>query len=148
MAKEGAHSAEIAAALGRTKHSVVAKASALRVFMPGSHVNAAPALPRKCAHGCATYLSLWKGVISTAPPPIKFEQVLREVADKHGLSVAELRGSCRMRGVAWPRQEVMYRAYRETRLSLPQIGSRLGDRDHTTVLYGIKAHAGRIGLEA
>jgi chromosomal replication initiator protein len=44
----------------------------------------------------------------------------------------------RGRDVAWPRQVAMYLSRELTPLSLPSIGKRF-HRDHTTVMYAIKA---------
>jgi chromosomal replication initiation ATPase DnaA len=41
----------------------------------------------------------------------------------------------------------MYRLRTETGLSFPQIGLRLGGRDHSTVIHGVKTHCKRNGLE-
>ena len=38
----------------------------------------------------------------------------------------------------------MYLARKETQASLPEIGAALGDRDHTTVLYGVQKIEGQI----
>lgn len=83
------------------------------------------------------------------PQPLRtpFADIMRQVGDKHGVSVAELLSPARSRCPAWARQEVMYRARRETSLSLPQIGQRLGNRDHSTVLHGVRAHEKRMGGE-
>lgn len=74
------------------------------------------------------------------------------VATRHSCSVAELRGPARERCIAWPRQEAMWLMRQvltpkgEHRFSLLQIGRFLGDRDHTTVLHGIRKHDGRRAL--
>ncbi len=62
--------------------------------------------------------------------------IVTAVADFYGLSVEDIVGKSRSRKVARPRQMVMYLAREETDESLPQIGRALGDRDHTTVMYG------------
>lgn len=41
--------------------------------------------------------------------------------------------------VARPRQVAMYLARRHTRMTLPQLGERFGGRDHTTILWGVRA---------
>ena len=74
--------------------------------------------------------------------------IVRETAAKHGLSVAVLLGHCRQRAYAWPRQEAMYRVFTECpHISYPDAGRRLGGRDHTTILHGVKAHCRRNGIE-
>jgi chromosomal replication initiator protein len=42
----------------------------------------------------------------------------------------------RVRRIARPRQIAMYLARQLTKMSYPQIGRRLGGRDHTTILHG------------
>lgn len=68
--------------------------------------------------------------------------IIKEVADKHDLTIKEMMEKNRKRRVAWARQEAFARLYIETRSSLPVIGERFG-MDHTTVLYGIWAHRKR-----
>lgn len=73
--------------------------------------------------------------------------ILREVAAKHGLSVKSLLGPCRERVYAWPRQEAMYRVFTECpHVSYPEAGRRMGGRDHTTIIHGVKAHCKREGI--
>jgi len=74
--------------------------------------------------------------------------IVRETAAKHGLSVAVLLGHCRQRAYAWPRQEAYYRIFTECQhISYPEAGRRLGGRDHTTILHGVKAHCKRNGID-
>lgn len=69
-------------------------------------------------------------------PDLSVSGITAAVADYYGLQVDDIVGQSRTRKVARPRQLVMYLAREETDSSLPQIGRELGDRDHTTVLYG------------
>jgi chromosomal replication initiator protein len=48
----------------------------------------------------------------------------------------DLASASRKRSIAYPRQVAMYIARNETDASLPQIGTYLGGRDHTTIMYG------------
>lgn len=42
----------------------------------------------------------------------------------------------------------MYRIFTECgHISYPEAGRRLGGRDHTTILHGVKAHCKREGIE-
>lgn len=69
--------------------------------------------------------------------------VIAAVADRHSLTVADLKSTSRVRGIAWPRQEAMWELRQTGLWSLPQIGYFLGGRDHTTVIFGIRRHEER-----
>ena len=64
------------------------------------------------------------------------EEVVQKVADVFGVPMERMLGRERAREVALPRQIAMYLLREEANISLPQIGSALGGRDHTTVIYG------------
>ena len=70
------------------------------------------------------------------PDEITPEHVIDTVANYYRVTVDSLRSNSRSRTIAFPRQMAMYLVRTETDLSFPQIGDRLGKRDHTTVLYG------------
>jgi hypothetical protein len=59
------------------------------------------------------------------------------VAERFGLSVAELTGKSTKRVVALPRQIAVYLAKQTTEASLPEIGRAFGGRHHTTVMHAI-----------
>jgi chromosomal replication initiator protein len=67
---------------------------------------------------------------------LTIEGISVTVADYYGITVDEIVSKNRSRRIARPRQLVMYLARGETKASLPQVGRALGNRDHTTVLYG------------
>lgn len=74
--------------------------------------------------------------------------VIKEVAERHGLTFEDMKSPARYRRLAWPRQEAYFEAYIQCRhISLPEIGRICGGRDHTTVRTGIINHAARIGLD-
>lgn len=77
-----------------------------------------------------------------------FRRIVSEVCEKYQLTPELLLGHRRARAIAWPRQEIMYRASKETAASLPLIGRMLGGRDHTTVIYGIRRHEERMKAQA
>lgn len=91
------------------------------------------------------YLSLWHGRIA-APRRREFlPGILKEVAFRHDLDVRDITGPSRRRAIVRARQEAMWEARQRTPLSLPEIGRRLGGRDHSTVLHGVRKHAERMG---
>ena len=69
---------------------------------------------------------------------VTIEDIQRRVADYYHLKFADLLSARRAREVARPRQVAMYLAKRLTPRSLPEIGRRFGNRDHTTVMHAVK----------
>ncbi|WP_295555826.1 chromosomal replication initiator protein DnaA [uncultured Hyphomicrobium sp.] len=78
---------------------------------------------------------LFQGV---EPRRIKIEDILRIISRHFGVSKGDLLSQRRHRSVVWPRQIGMYLAKQLTHRSLPEIGRRFGNRDHTTVLHAIR----------
>jgi chromosomal replication initiation ATPase DnaA len=66
------------------------------------------------------------------------------VATKHGISFADLTSHKRDASLVRARHEAMWRLRQNTRLSYPQIGKILGDRDHSTIIHGIRRHEQRM----
>lgn len=69
---------------------------------------------------------------------VTIAEIQARVAQQFNVRIAELQTSSRKRRIARPRQVAMYLAHRHTTASLPEIGRRLGNRDHTTVIHGIR----------
>ena len=70
------------------------------------------------------------------PQSLEPEQLVQAVAQTFGISNERMLSRDRTQQVALPRQVAMYLLREEAQLSLPQIGSLLGGRDHTTIMYG------------
>ncbi len=64
--------------------------------------------------------------------------IVGAVCRHFGLSYAEIISQRRDIEVVLPRQIVMYLAKTLTTRSFPEIGRRIGDRDHTTILHGVR----------
>lgn len=65
-------------------------------------------------------------------------QIQNEVAKTFDVTVESLRGKRRTSSIAFARQVGMYITKRLTSLTLVEIGKNFGNRDHSTVLYGIE----------
>lgn len=91
---------------------------------------------------CCDYISEQANRPITLPARPGFK-IMLDVAAKHGLTLEELCSPSPKRRFAHPRQEAMWRMYRETRLSSPQIARMLNRKDHTTVLHGVEAYERR-----
>ncbi len=74
-------------------------------------------------------------------------QVIRSVCSHFNISEADMSGSSRKRKFAYPRQMAMYLCRTETDASLPEIGEKLGNRDHTTILYGYEKIAAMLDTD-
>ncbi|HSV16958.1 MAG TPA: chromosomal replication initiator protein DnaA [Casimicrobiaceae bacterium] len=69
---------------------------------------------------------------------ISVENIQKTVADYYKIRVSDMHSKKRSRAVARPRQVAMALAKELTQLSLPEIGSNFGGRDHTTVLHACR----------
>ena len=69
---------------------------------------------------------------------ITSELIMQTVSDYYGLSMDDMTGPTRKREITVPRQIAMYLTREMTGMSLPQIGTVFGGRDHTTVLHSCK----------
>ncbi len=78
------------------------------------------------------------------PEKVTIDQVVDAVCRYYKVSQDAMSSSSRSRTIAYPRQIAMYLARTETDASLPQIGARLGNRDHTTILYGYEKIAKQV----
>jgi chromosomal replication initiator protein len=61
--------------------------------------------------------------------------ILKAVADFYNVSSNDLTKRSRKKEVVRPRQVAMYLLREETKLSFPEIGQKLGGRDHSTVIH-------------
>jgi len=77
-------------------------------------------------------------VLGIEPRRIKVEDILRIVSRHFAVPKSEILSDRRHRSVVRPRQIGMYLAKQLTSRSLPEIGRRFGNRDHTTVLHAIR----------
>ncbi len=69
---------------------------------------------------------------------VTIEEIQKRVSDYYNIRVAEMSSARRAQMVARPRQVAMYLAKQLTSRSLPEIGRKFGNRDHTTVMHAIK----------
>lgn len=67
-------------------------------------------------------------------------QIKREVAAKYRVGINEIDSKRRHKRLVQARQEIFWRAKRETTASFPEIGRRVGGKDHTTVLHGVRRY--------
>jgi chromosomal replication initiator protein len=68
---------------------------------------------------------------------ISIEDIQKRVAEHYNIRLTDMSSARRARSVARPRQVAMYLAKHLTQRSLPEIGRRFGNRDHTTVMHAV-----------
>lgn len=93
---------------------------------------------------------------ATPPPPRRsagdrepsLARILRVVAARREITVADLVGPSRRQAVAAARALAMHLARGLTSKSLAEIGATCGGRDHTTVLHALKVVAARLVQDA
>jgi chromosomal replication initiator protein len=66
---------------------------------------------------------------------VTIEEIQRRVAEHYNMRLNDMTSPRRARAVARPRQIAMYLAKQLTSRSLPEIGRKFGNRDHTTVMH-------------
>lgn len=83
----------------------------------------------------ATAKEMIGSIIGSKKKQINFQIILKTVADFFDVSEESLTGKRRTASVVLPRQVGMYISRELTSLSLKEIGTKFGGRDHTTVLH-------------
>ena len=82
-----------------------------------------------------------KDLLAVQNRQISIDNIQKTVADYYKIRITDMHSKKRSRAVARPRQIAMALAKELTQLSLPEIGSNFGGRDHTTVLHACRTIA-------
>jgi len=76
--------------------------------------------------------------IEPSPSHLSLDTIIKTVAEYYYLTAAELKSDTRARDVSQARQIAVYLMRKLTDASFPKIGKALGNRKHSSVLYGYK----------
>ena len=68
---------------------------------------------------------------------VTIEEIQKRVAEHYSIRLTDMSSARRARAVARPRQVAMFLAKQLTSRSLPEIGRKFGNRDHTTVMHAV-----------
>ena len=79
---------------------------------------------------------------------VTIEEIQRRVAEHWNIRLTDMSSARRARAVARPRQVAMYLAKQLTSRSLPEIGRKFGNRDHTTVMHAVSRITELMALDA
>ena len=81
-----------------------------------------------------------KDILSeTQPVPVTIEKIMTEVARCYNITVTDIRSRKRTANISDARKTAMYCIREITGMSMEDIGKECGGRDHSTVVYSIKA---------
>jgi chromosomal replication initiator protein len=69
---------------------------------------------------------------------VTIEEIQKRVSEHWNIRLTDMSSARRARAVARPRQVAMYLAKQLTSRSLPEIGRKFGNRDHTTVMHAVQ----------
>ena len=75
----------------------------------------------------------------TQPVPVTIERIINEVARTYNVSPAEIRGMRRTANISSARQTAIYVVREITGMSMEDIGREFSGRDHSTIVYSLKA---------
>jgi chromosomal replication initiator protein len=79
-----------------------------------------------------------KTIASSGPTGLSVESIQREVSSYFEVKVHDLKGPKRHRAVTHPRMIAMYLSRQLTSMSYPEIGSRFGGKDHSTIISAVR----------
>jgi chromosomal replication initiator protein len=86
-----------------------------------------------------------KHFASTTNSGLSVESIQREVASYFEVKLHDLKGPKRHRAVSHPRMIAMFLARQLTSMSYPEIGSRFGGKDHSTVISAFRKIEKKLG---
>jgi len=75
------------------------------------------------------------------------QTILKSVADFYSISLADLVKRSRKKEIVKPRQIAMFLLREETKLSFPEIGQKLGGRDHSTVIHACEKIKNEVSVD-
>lgn len=81
------------------------------------------------------------------PIKIRCANIQAVVAGEYGVTITEMISAQRFKHIILPRHIAIYLSGRLTGLTLIQLGSRFGDRDHTTIINARRKMATQIELD-
>lgn len=76
--------------------------------------------------------------------PFDIEEIVKATADFFSIKTTEIRSQKKNKDLALPRQIAMYLSRQLTSSSFPDIGNRIGGKDHSTVIYAVRKIQGLV----
>lgn len=82
--------------------------------------------------------ALGQSIKIQAAKPLNVNQILKTVSSYYNVTLTDIKGKRRTKELVVPRQMAMYMLYELTQTPFLTIGELLGNRDHTTIMHGVK----------
>ena len=82
--------------------------------------------------------NILKDIIVEQNKEITVESIQKIIANHFQIKTSDLKSSKRLKNLVLPRQIAMYISRKLTSASYPEIGSKFGGKDHSTIIYAIK----------
>lgn len=82
--------------------------------------------------------SLGQSIKMQAAKPMNVNQILKIVCSYFNVTLTDIKGQRRTKKFVVPRQMAMFLLYELTQTPFVTIGELLGNRDHTTIMHGVK----------
>jgi len=79
-----------------------------------------------------------KNILIENSKEITVEKIQKKVADHFQIKTSDLKSTKRLKNIVFPRQVAMYISRNLTSLSYPEIGTKFGGKDHSTIIHAIK----------
>lgn len=128
-------------AMAPRRQRVFIKAS-LPERIPINVVRPAPVpAPAEIISGASSIVG-WLGENPNKCP--KVQDILTAVCREFGVAMLDITSQRRTKEIVIPKMAAMYLARHMTAVSLPEIGRRMGGRDHTTIMNGVAKTKRRI----
>lgn len=96
----------------------------------------------RCQQPKDAHVRAWQWHV--AQEACKVQRHIRKRCEDFGVSVDDVTSEKRSRHIVEPRQVIMYELKAEFNLTYPEIGRRMGGRDHTTAIHACRKIAARM----
>ncbi|MBN1783581.1 MAG: chromosomal replication initiator protein DnaA [Alphaproteobacteria bacterium] len=78
-------------------------------------------------------------MIETPGTQTNLETILQKTSAYFGVTISEIMGKARTQRIVYARRMVMFLSSKHTDLSYADIGRKMGGKDHSTILYAVRA---------
>jgi len=86
----------------------------------------------------STAKEILRDILSDRQKTITIENIQKAVANHYNIKITDLKSSKKLKIYSFPRQLAMYLCRTLTKASFPEIGTKFGGKDHSTVIYAVR----------